>query len=97
MEIAMAGHAELLKEIDTLPPKYFGEVIDFVGYLRQKEKSENGADGAVNKTIVGEWCNPLYGLAKEKGATLTLGHFLEIQQKENTREKENDQRLWGIK
>ena len=34
MEIAMTGHAELLKEIDKLPPQYFREVIDFVGYLR---------------------------------------------------------------
>jgi hypothetical protein len=42
----MIGRAKLLKEIDNLPPKYFGEVIDFVGYLQQKEKNQN--DGTVD-------------------------------------------------
>ncbi|MDR3020788.1 MAG: DUF2281 domain-containing protein [Treponema sp.] len=32
----MTQQAELLKKIDKLPPKYFGEVIDFVGYLQAK-------------------------------------------------------------
>jgi len=36
----MTQQAELLKKIDTLPPKYFGEVIDFVGYLQNKERQE---------------------------------------------------------
>jgi len=34
----MTQQAELLKRIDTLPSKYYGEVIDFVGYLQQKAK-----------------------------------------------------------
>ena len=37
----MTQQAELLKKIDTLPPKYFGEVIDFVGYLQHKAQQEN--------------------------------------------------------
>jgi len=37
----MTQQAELLyKRIDTLPPKYFGEVIDFVGYLEHKAQQE---------------------------------------------------------
>ena len=32
----MTQQAELLRSIDTLPPKYLGEVIDFVGYLQHK-------------------------------------------------------------
>jgi len=32
----MTQQAELLRKIDALPPEYFGEVIDFVGYLEQK-------------------------------------------------------------
>jgi len=36
----MTQQAELLKKIDTLPPKYFGEVIDFVGYLEKKARKE---------------------------------------------------------
>ena len=42
-----------------------------------------------------EWRNPLYGLAKEKGATLTLDRFMEMRREETARENENDQRLWG--
>ena len=36
----MTQQALLLKEIDGLPPKYLGEVIDFAGYLRQKARQE---------------------------------------------------------
>jgi|GEM_PF-1451740 len=32
----MTQQAELLKKINTLPPQYFAEVIDFVGYLQYK-------------------------------------------------------------
>ena len=42
----MTQQALLLKEIDGLPPKYLGEVIDFAGYLRQRaarEASESAA------------------------------------------------------
>jgi len=36
----MTQQAELLKKIDKLPPQYFGEVIDFVGYLQHKAQQE---------------------------------------------------------
>ena len=36
----MTQQAELLKEIDGLPPKYFDEIIDFAGYLRHKAQRE---------------------------------------------------------
>jgi hypothetical protein len=36
----MTQQALLLQEIDGLPPKYLGEVIDFAGYLRQKAQRE---------------------------------------------------------
>jgi hypothetical protein len=36
-ETDMTERADLLKEIDNLPHKYFGEVLDFAGYLRQKD------------------------------------------------------------
>jgi len=49
----MTQQAELLKKIDTLPPKYYGEVIDFVGYLQQKAKKtvslEKAAEMAVDE------------------------------------------------
>ena len=36
----MTGRADLLKEIDTLPPRYYGEVLDFVGYIKEKKIKE---------------------------------------------------------
>jgi len=36
----MTQQAELLSKIDKLPPQYYGEVIDFVGYLQQKTQQE---------------------------------------------------------
>jgi hypothetical protein len=37
----MIERSALLKEIDTLPPRYYGEVIDFVGYIKEKKIKEN--------------------------------------------------------
>jgi hypothetical protein len=30
----------LLKEIDSLPPRYYGEVVDFVSYIKEKKARE---------------------------------------------------------
>ena len=49
------------------------------------------------RLVAGKWVNPLLGLAKTKGAKLTLDRFMEMQQEEIEREKENDMRLWGNK
>ena len=40
----MTQQAELMIRIDKIPQKYFGEVIDFLGYLQHKAEQE------VNKT-----------------------------------------------
>jgi hypothetical protein len=37
----MTQQAELIKNIDTLPSKYLGEVIDFVAYLQKKAQQES--------------------------------------------------------
>ena len=37
----MVAKAALLKEIDTLPPRYYNEVIDFVAYIREKKIKES--------------------------------------------------------
>ena len=36
----MTQQAELLRNIDTLPQKYFGEVLSFLGYLQHKAQQE---------------------------------------------------------
>ncbi|MCL1955636.1 MAG: hypothetical protein FWF68_03490 [Spirochaetes bacterium] len=45
--------------------------------------------------VTGNWVNPLLGLAKAKGAKLTLERFMEMQQEEIEHENENDKRLWA--
>jgi len=44
---------------------------------------------------VDEWVNPLFGLGKTMGSTLTLDRFMEMQNEEISLEIENDQKLWG--
>ncbi|MCL2809936.1 MAG: hypothetical protein FWD24_07755 [Treponema sp.] len=36
----MTQQAELQRKIDKIPPKYFGEVIDFLGYIQHKAQQE---------------------------------------------------------
>ena len=92
----MTQQAELLKKLEKLPPQYFGEVINFVGYLQQKIQQEQ-TDEIAHTTAAREWVNPLLGLGKSFGSTLTLERFREMQQEEIAREIENDERLWGKK
>jgi len=33
----MVERSVLIKEIDSLPPYYYGEVIDFVGYIKERK------------------------------------------------------------
>ena len=71
----MTDRTELLQEIDRLPPKYFGEVFDFVGYLRQKhicdvaEKQHDDEIAAYQAMAADterelearEWCSAYFG------------------------------------
>ena len=36
----MTQQVEIMNKIDKIPPKYFGEVIDFLGYLQHKAEQE---------------------------------------------------------
>ncbi|MDR2923226.1 MAG: hypothetical protein LBU85_07790 [Treponema sp.] len=38
----MVEKSILIQEVDSLPPRYYGEVIDFIGYIKEKK---------VNKTF----------------------------------------------
>jgi len=33
----VVNRANLIQEIDSLPPRYYGEVVDFIGYIREKK------------------------------------------------------------
>jgi len=68
----MTNRAVLLKEIDNLSPKYFAEVIDFVGYLQKKTQEDYENDVAEYKAMAAdtereqeaqEWCNAYFGPA----------------------------------
>jgi len=65
----MTERAELLREIDKLPPQYVGEVFDFVEYLRKKTQDENDSDIEGYKAMAAdtereqearEWCNAYF-------------------------------------
>ena len=76
----MSDRVELLKEIDKLPPQYFGEVVDFVGFLRQKHiyavtENQNTAEvldyqamasDTEREQEASEWCNAYFGPACPK-------------------------------
>ena len=36
----MTNRAVLMQEIETLPPRYYGEVVDFVAYIKEKKAKE---------------------------------------------------------
>jgi len=36
----MVERAVILEEIDSLPSRYYGEVLDFVGYIKEKKAKE---------------------------------------------------------
>ena len=36
----MIERAVLLQEIEALPPRYYGEVVDFVAYIKEKKVKE---------------------------------------------------------
>ena len=36
----MIERSVLLQEIDSLPPRYYGEILDFVGYIKEKKIKE---------------------------------------------------------
>ncbi|MCL2833368.1 MAG: hypothetical protein FWD78_09390 [Treponema sp.] len=66
----MTDRAVLIKEIDKLSPKYYGEVYDFVGYLQRKKQIDQEADTAAYKAMAAdtereqeahEWCNAYFG------------------------------------
>jgi hypothetical protein len=36
----MLERAVLIKEIDSLPPQYYNQIVDFVGYIKEKNAKE---------------------------------------------------------
>jgi hypothetical protein len=74
-ESLMTEQAILVQEIDKLPSRYVSEVLDYVGYLRQKAHNENVdeieaykamAADAEREQEASEWCNAYFGPADAK-------------------------------
>jgi len=66
----MTERAVLIKEIDKLSPKYYGEVFEFVEYLHKKKQhhQENEVTGykamaadTEREQEAQEWCNAYFG------------------------------------
>jgi phosphoribosyl-ATP pyrophosphohydrolase len=58
----MIDKALLQREIEALPPKYIGEVVDFVGYLQKKaqqEAVEIAMAGKRDKEIINRYADEL--------------------------------------
>jgi len=73
----MTKQAELIKEINKLPSKYIGKVLDYVEYLRQKTQEENADDIDAYKAMAAdterereaeEWCNAYFEQSIEDNA-----------------------------
>ena len=71
----MSESASLIKEIENLPSKFYSEVYDFVGYLRQKAQNEIADDIEAYKAMAAdtereqearEWCNAYFGPVEVK-------------------------------
>jgi hypothetical protein len=71
----MIEPAVLLKEIDALPPEYLDEVVNFVGYLRQKKQKKGLDEAGAYKEMAAdiereqearEWCGAYFGPARNK-------------------------------
>ena len=75
----MTQQAELIKEIDKLPSKYVGKVLNYVEYLRQKAEEKNNDTIDAYKAMAAdterereaeEWCNACFGPAHSKPVNL---------------------------
>jgi hypothetical protein len=67
-DAAMPDCAVLIKEIQSLPPSYWGEVLDFVEHLKQTS-AEEAAYRAMAADIdreqeAQEWCGAYFGPAR---------------------------------
>ena len=53
----MVAKAVLLKEIDSLPPRYYSEVVDFVAYIKEKKVKQNYSLEKAAEMAYEEYCN----------------------------------------
>jgi hypothetical protein len=66
----MIQQAELFNKIEKIPPKYFGEIIDFLGYLQHKAQKEE------NDTVaIPEEASPLESSANKPKTLGSDGKF----------------------
>ena len=53
----MAERSVLLQEIDSLPPRYYDEVADFVGYIKEKKIKEEFSLEKAAEIAAKEYCS----------------------------------------
>jgi hypothetical protein len=85
----------LMKEITALPAAYVDEVIDFVGYLRQKASLVKGVNPSKDRREGAyKAIEELEGFGLARGSKLTLESFAETQKEEIELEEEQYRRLF---
>ena len=53
----MAEKSVLIQEINSLPPCYYGEVIDFIGYIKEKKVNKTLSLEKAAEMAAYEYCN----------------------------------------
>ena len=53
----MIERSVLLQEIDTLPPCYYGEVLDFVGYIKDRKMKQTRSFEKAAEMAAKDYCN----------------------------------------
>jgi hypothetical protein len=71
----MSNTELLIKEVDALPPDCFQEVLDFVGYLRQKYTQDTESDGIDGECPLDHTPNAVTIAAMEEGDAMIRGEI----------------------
>ena len=53
----MVERSVLIQEINSLPPRYYGEVVNFVAYIKEKKVKESLALEKAAEMAAEEYCN----------------------------------------
>ena len=76
----MTQQAELLNIVDKLPQKYFGEIINFAGYLKHKMQQEAAQQAAAQQAAAQQAaCTKEQRAAKEKAAFIKYAEELNAE------------------
>jgi len=53
----MVDRAHLIQKIDTIPPAYYGEVADFIGYIKERQERKPLSLEQAAQMAFEDYCN----------------------------------------